>query len=133
LTDFRFSHYVIYNLNKENTNSHLPTIEPWLQVSHGANAVQFYKTAFGATEAYRMDAPDGSVVAQLKISTAGFWISGGTDSNAEPRAEGAIRMIVTTPAIRLLKSMVGDWGDFATHMVTIGRSVFLSTNRKQHR
>jgi PhnB protein len=73
-------------------------IEPWLQVSHGANAVQFYKTAFGATEAYRMDAPDGSVVARLKISTAGFWISGGTDSNDEPSAEGTIRMIITTPA-----------------------------------
>lgn len=73
------------------------TIEPWLSVSHGARAVAFYESAFGAVQIYRMDAPDGSVVAQLKIDYAGFWISGGVDENSGLQKEPPVRMIITTP------------------------------------
>jgi PhnB protein len=48
------------------------TIAPWLSVRRSAEAVEFYKSAFGATEAYRLDA-DG-VIARLSIEGAEFWV-----------------------------------------------------------
>jgi PhnB protein len=39
------------------------TIAPWLSVRNGARAVDFCKSAFGATEVFRLDA-GGGVVAQ---------------------------------------------------------------------
>jgi PhnB protein len=50
------------------------TIAPWLSVRDGARAVDFYKSAFGATEVFRMDAGD-SVVARLSVEGAEFWLS----------------------------------------------------------
>jgi len=49
------------------------TIAPWLSVRNGARAVEFYKSAFGATEAFRMD-EGGSVVARLSVDGAEFWV-----------------------------------------------------------
>ncbi len=46
-----------------------------LNVRHGAKAIDFYKAAFGATELYRVDAPDGAVVAQLDVQGADFWLA----------------------------------------------------------
>ena len=51
------------------------SIAPMLCVRHGAKAVDFYKTAFGATEAFRMDSDDGTVVARLSVEGAEFWVS----------------------------------------------------------
>jgi len=51
------------------------TIAPMLSVRRGAQAIEFYKTAFGAEERFRIDAPDGSVVAQLAVGEASFWVS----------------------------------------------------------
>ena len=51
------------------------SIAPMLSVRKGAKAVEFYKAAFGATEAFRMDAPDGSVVARLSVDGAEFWVA----------------------------------------------------------
>lgn len=50
------------------------TIAPWLSVRNSARAVEFYKTAFGATEVFRMDDGD-SVVARLSVEGAEFWMS----------------------------------------------------------
>jgi PhnB protein len=47
------------------------TIAPWLSVRDSARAVEFYKSAFGATEAYRME-EGGSVVARLSVNGAEF-------------------------------------------------------------
>lgn len=49
-------------------------IAPWLNVRRSAEAVEFYKAAFGATETFRIDAPDG-VVARLSIDGTEFWLS----------------------------------------------------------
>jgi PhnB protein len=49
------------------------TIAPWLSLRNGARAVEFYKSAFGATEVFRMDG-DGSVVARLSVGGAEFWV-----------------------------------------------------------
>ena len=46
-----------------------------LSVRNGAGAVEFYKTAFGCTELFRIEAPDGAVVAQLAIGQSNFWVA----------------------------------------------------------
>ena len=50
-------------------------IAPMLSVRRGAEAVAFYKAAFGARELFKIEAPDGAVVAQLAVQTAKFWVS----------------------------------------------------------
>jgi PhnB protein len=50
------------------------TIAPWLSVRRSARAVEFYKSAFGAVELFRMG-DDESVVARLSIDEAEFWLS----------------------------------------------------------
>ena len=51
------------------------SISPMLSVRRGAQAIEFYKAAFGATEAFRVDAPDGAVVARLSVDGAEFWVA----------------------------------------------------------
>jgi PhnB protein len=51
------------------------SIAPMLSVRGGAKAVEFYKAAFGATEAFRMDDPSGGVVARLCVEGAEFWVA----------------------------------------------------------
>ncbi|MCA1583515.1 MAG: VOC family protein [Acidobacteria bacterium] len=44
------------------------SVTPYLIVSDGARAIDFYKRAFGATELFRMDAPGGKIGhAEIKI------------------------------------------------------------------
>jgi PhnB protein len=49
------------------------SIAPWLSVRDGARAVEFYKTAFGAKEVFRLEG--ASVVARLTIGNSEFWVS----------------------------------------------------------
>lgn len=51
------------------------SIAPWLSVRSSAWAVDFYKSAFGATEALRLEDPSGGVVARLSVDGAEFWLS----------------------------------------------------------
>src|SRR5258708_1768615 len=75
------------------------SIAPWLSVRNGAQAVDFYKSAFGATEVYRLEAPGGAVVAKLSVAGAEFWLSGESPEHGNPSPEilagGSIRMILT--------------------------------------
>lgn len=77
----------------------ITSIAPWLSVSDGTKAVDFYKSAFGAVETYRLEDPGGGVVARLSIDGAEFWLSGvasleeNLKSNAPENA--SIRMILT--------------------------------------
>ena len=44
------------------------TVTPYLYIDGAARAIEFYKRAFGATELFRMDGPDGRVGhAEIKI------------------------------------------------------------------
>jgi PhnB protein len=44
------------------------TVTPYLAVDGAADAIEFYKKAFGARETIRMDGPDGSIAhAEIKI------------------------------------------------------------------
>jgi PhnB protein len=74
------------------TDSFRTSIAPWLIVRGGVEALNFYKTAFSATEVFHMDGPDGSVVARLSVDGAEFWLS---DGSPEPVVEPSVRMILT--------------------------------------
>lgn len=50
------------------------SIAPMLSVRRGAKAVEFYKAAFGASELFLLD-DGGSVVAQLSVGGAEFWVA----------------------------------------------------------
>ena len=52
-----------------------PTVAPLLNVRRGVEAIEFYKTAFGAVEIFRTKSPDGAVVAQLFIGDCAFWLA----------------------------------------------------------
>jgi PhnB protein len=51
------------------------SIAPWLTVWRGAKAIEFYKSAFGASEVYRHDAQNGGAVVRLSVNGAEFWVS----------------------------------------------------------
>ncbi|KAA6462937.1 VOC family protein [Acidobacteria bacterium AB60] len=71
------------------------TIAPWLSVAGGADAVAFYTASFGAEQVYRIEDPDGNVVARLSIDGAEFWLS--DDSSRTSDSAPAVRMILTVP------------------------------------
>ena len=77
------------------------SIAPMLSVRNGARAVDFYKSAFGASEVFRIEAPDGAVVARLSVDGAEFWLSDESPEHGNFSPEtlngGTVRMILTVP------------------------------------
>ena len=53
----------------------MTTIAPMLSVRRGSEAVSFYKSAFGARELFKIEAPDGEIVAALAVEGAKFWVA----------------------------------------------------------
>jgi PhnB protein len=74
------------------------TIAPMLSVRDGARAVEFYKTAFGAKELFRIDGEDGAVLAQLAVGGADFWLADESPAHQnfspETLGGGSVRMVV---------------------------------------
>jgi PhnB protein len=70
-----------------------------LSVRQGARAIEFYKKAFGAVEAFRIDAPDGAVVARLAVDGAEFWVADESPAHQnfapESLGGGTVRLILT--------------------------------------
>src|SRR5437879_11469509 len=77
------------------------SVTPMLSVRHGARAVEFYKAAFGAVEVYRVEAPDGAVVARLAVDGAEFWVADESPEHhnfsPESLGGGSVRMVFTVP------------------------------------
>jgi len=75
------------------------SIAPWLSVRGGSRAVAFYKSAFGAAEVFRLDGPDGTVVARLSVDGAEFWLGDESPEHGnfspESLGGGSVRMILT--------------------------------------
>lgn len=69
-----------------------------LSVRSGARAVDFYKTAFGATQLFRIEAPDGAVVAQLGVGESTFWVADESPEHLnfspESLGGGTVRMVL---------------------------------------
>ena len=90
------------NTIRKNTDETIATsIAPWLSVQDCITAIDFYKSAFGAVETYRLEAPDGGLVVKLSVDGAEFWLSGATtqqvDSKKELLGGDSVRMILTVP------------------------------------
>ena len=77
------------------------SVAPMLSVRNGARAVEFYKSAFGAIEIYRVEDPAGSVVSRLSVDGAEFWLSDESPEHGnfspESLGGGSVRMILTVP------------------------------------
>ena len=87
------------------------SIAPWLTVRNSKKAIDFYKSAFGAVEVYRLEGDGGDLVARLSVNGAEFWVSNGSDEDTNPEAlgGGTVRMILVVPDpdimfLRALKS-----------------------------
>ncbi|MCI0534133.1 MAG: VOC family protein [Verrucomicrobiales bacterium] len=82
-------------------NGFRTSVTATLSVRRWADAIAFYKAAFGATEVYRVD---GGGVAQLSVSGAEFWVAEESPAhlNFSPESLGgcSVRMllIVEDPA-----------------------------------
>lgn len=74
-------------------------IAPLLSVRNGAAAVEFYRAAFGAEVVFRVDAPDGAVVATLSVDGAEFWVADESPENGnfspETLGGATVRMVMT--------------------------------------
>ena len=64
--------------------------------------MEFYKSAFGAVEVYRLEDPDGNVVARLSAGGAEFWLS-----DESPRQGNISPELGTGVAVRMIFT-VGD-------------------------
>ena len=52
------------------------SVTPYLIIKNAAEAIEFYKKAFGATELFRMDQPDGKIGhAEIKIGDSPIMLS----------------------------------------------------------
>jgi PhnB protein len=85
----------------ETPTSTTHSVAPMLSVRNGAAAVEFYKTAFGAKEVFRIESPDGAVVSRLAIHASEFWVADESPeySNFSPESLGGAttRMVLTVP------------------------------------
>lgn len=74
------------------------SIAPMLSVRNGKRAIDFYKAAFGASELFRVEAPDGAVVAQLSVNGAEFWLADESPEHKnfspETLGGGTVRMVM---------------------------------------
>ena len=65
------------------------TITPYLTIRNAAEAIEFYKTAFGATEIGRLVMPDGGIAhAEIKIGDSNIMMSEESEDwgNLSPQA-----------------------------------------------
>lgn len=73
-------------------------ITPMLSVRRGAQAIDFYKAAFGAAELFRVESERGEVVAQLSVDGAEFWLADESPEHANFSPEtlngGTVRIIL---------------------------------------
>jgi PhnB protein len=75
------------------------TIEPWLTVPDARLAQSFYSSAFGAKEKYRLEGEDNSLVLQLSVEGANFWLNDGArvkSGEQQMLGGGTVRMILIT-------------------------------------
>jgi len=109
------------------------SISPMLSVRRGAEAVEFYKSAFGANVLYRVDAPDGAVVARLSVEGAEFWVADESPEhkNFSPESLGGgtarMVMVVNEPDQTFAKAVAAGaaavWPVENQHGWRIGRVV----------
>jgi PhnB protein len=74
-------------------------IAPMLSVRNGKKAIEFYKTAFGAGELFRVESESGEVVARMSVDSAEFWLADESPAHLnfspESLGGGSVRLILT--------------------------------------
>lgn len=100
-----------------------PSIAPWLSVRKGAEAVDFYKSAFAAMEVFRIDG-GGGVVARLSVQGAEFWVSDESPEHGNFSPEtlrgGSVRMVLTVADPDAVFAQACVAGASAVHAVSEG-------------
>jgi len=104
-----------------------------LSVRRGAAAVEFYKTAFGARELFRIEAESGEVVVQLQAGDARFWVADESPEhlNFSPESLGGsttrLVLVVDDPAAVFARAIAAGatqvWPVRDEHGWRIGRLV----------
>lgn len=94
------------------------TVSPYLIIRNAANAIEFYKRAFGANELMRMTLPDGKVgYAEIQIGDSIIMIADefpDMDTHSPLKFEGSpVRMHL----------YVNDVDSFISHAVTSGAKI----------
>jgi uncharacterized glyoxalase superfamily protein PhnB len=73
-------------------------VAPMLSVRGGAAAVAYYIAAFGAQLLFRLDAPDGALVAELAMGQSRFWVADESPEHKnfspETLGGGTVRMVL---------------------------------------
>src|SRR6185437_12726324 len=76
-----------------------PTLEPFLNVSNGPEAIAFYKSAFGASVLFLIPPETGSTIAQLEIAGASFWLADESPDHQNPSPDtlqgSTVRLVLT--------------------------------------
>ena len=75
---------------------------PYLVVSDGAAAIEFYKKAFGATERFRMPGPDGAIMhAEIEIAGGRVMLSAELQGARSPKSFGGtpVSLFVYVPDV----------------------------------
>lgn len=89
-------------------------VSPFLSVRRGAEAVEFYKKAFGAEETFRVDAPDGAVVSTLAVDGAELWVADESPDHKnfspETLGGGTVRMVLVVDEPDALYARAVDAG-----------------------
>lgn len=93
------------------------SLAPMLSVRNGAEALEFYKAAFGARELFKIAAPDGAVVAQLAFGESEFWVADESPEhlNFSPQSLGG--------ATARMVMVVADPDAAFAHAVAAGASI----------
>jgi PhnB protein len=83
------------------------TVTPYLFVAGAANAIEFYKKAFGAEEHVRMDGPEGRIMhAELQIGDSRIMLS---DANPDMGARDPKALGGTSISVLLYVDDVDAW------------------------
>ena len=76
------------------SETRIPVIAPWLSVRRAAEAVAYYRAAFGASELHHHENEKGEIVSQLSVGGAVFWIADDDALSPETLGGGSARMIL---------------------------------------
>ncbi len=79
----------------------ISSLAPMLSVRRGAQAVEFYQRAFGASQLFKIESPDGAVVCQLSVQGGKFWVADESPPHAnfspETLSGSTARFVLVTP------------------------------------
>lgn len=75
------------------------TLEPFLNVSNGPDAIAFYEAAFGAEVLFLIPPETGSTIAQMSISGETFWLADESVEHQNPSPTtlkgSTVRLVLT--------------------------------------